>query len=118
MSTYAWVALGALIGAPLRFMVEQRAMRRRSVTDFPRGLFAVNVVGSALAGIVVGTTDGTLRLFLLVGFCGAFTTFSGFGWASSQLWQENRRVFWITVLGMTAACTLAFLLTWSATRLW
>lgn len=117
MSSYLWVALGAVIGAPLRYLVESLANRNRALTDFPRGLFMVNVVGSALAGIVVAATSGNLRLMLLVGFCGAFTTFSGFGWAATRLWSEARRMFWVTVVGMSACCVLAFFVTWSITSL-
>jgi CrcB protein len=117
MSSYLWVALGAVIGAPLRYLVESLARRNRSLTDFPRGLFMVNVVGSALAGIVVAATSGNLRLLLLVGFCGAFTTFSGFGWAATRLWTEDRRMFAITILGMSVSCVLAFYATWSFTSL-
>lgn len=117
VTSYLWVALGALIGAPLRYLVESLANRNRALTDFPRGLFMVNVVGSALAGIVVAATSGNLRVVLLVGFCGAFTTFSGFGWAATRLWTEARRMFWITVLGLSACCVLAFYITWSITSL-
>ena len=117
MTSYLWVALGAIVGAPLRYLVESLANRNRALTDFPRGLFMVNVMGSALAGIVVAATSGNLRLMLLVGFCGAFTTFSGFGWAATRLWTEARRMFWLAVLGMTAGCVLAFYITWSITSL-
>jgi CrcB protein len=117
MSSYLWVALGAVIGAPLRYLVESLANRNRSLTDFPRGVFMVNVVGSALAGIVIAATSGNLRVGLLVGFCGAFTTVSGFGWAATRLWSESRRMFWVTVVGMSACCVLAFFVTWSVTSL-
>ena len=117
MTSCLWVALGAVVGAPLRYLVESLANRNRALTDFPRGLFMVNVVGSALAGIVVAATSGNLRLMLLVGFCGAFTTFSGFGWAATRLWNEARRMFWVTVVGMSACCVLAFFVTWSITSL-
>jgi CrcB protein len=118
MSAYAWVAVGAVVGAPLRYAVERLVNRDRPVTAFPWGLFLVNVIGSALAGIVVAGTVGSLRLVLLVGFCGAFTTYSGFGWAATVLWREDRRTFWATVLGVTSACIAAFAITWSVTSLW
>lgn len=118
MSAYAWVALGAAVGAPLRYAVERLVNGDRPPSAFPWGLFAVNVLGSALAGIVIAATEGTVRLVLLVGFCGAFTTYSGFGWAATRLWGENRRRFWITVLGMSAACIAAFGAAWSLTLAW
>jgi CrcB protein len=79
--TVLLVALGASVGAPLRYVVE-----RRLAGAYPWGTWVVNVVGSAVlgatAGYVVsrGTTDSTTALLALVGtgFCGSLTTFGGF----------------------------------------
>ena len=82
MSALAWlaVAVGAAVGAPLRFAVE-----RRLAASWPRGTFVVNVVGSAVLGTLVGwasTRDGDSRAVLVAlvgtGFCGALTTFGGY----------------------------------------
>ena len=64
------VALGAAVGAPLRFLVGL-------VLPGPRGTLLVNVAGSALLGLVVTATPDTAAL-VGVGFCGALTTFSTF----------------------------------------
>lgn len=79
--TYALlVALGAAVGAPLRFAVE-----RRLASAYPWGTFAVNLVGSAILGVLVGSlTSGggesaSWALTLVgVGFCGSLTTFGGY----------------------------------------
>jgi CrcB protein len=81
----------------LRYLVDRAVTARTAGTqprrEFPYGLLAVNVLGSALAGLVLATTTGDLRVLLLAGFCGAFTTFSGYGWEVTRLWDTARGAF-------------------------
>ncbi len=110
-----WVALvvGAMVGAPLRYVVDTWVTARTAgLRAFTWGLLAVNVTGSALAGVVLARTTGDLRILLLTGFCGAFTTFSGFAWEADRLWLVARTSFWWAVVVMPAACVAAFLLAW------
>jgi CrcB protein len=80
-TTALLIALGAALGAPLRYAVE-----RLTASAWPWGTWAVNVVGSAILGALVGKllADGGIgsapSLLALVGtgFCGALTTFGGF----------------------------------------
>ena len=68
------VALGAAVGAPLRYVVGTTLDRR-----FPSGLLLVNTVGSALFGVFAALSLGDAGWALLgTGFCGAFTSFSSF----------------------------------------
>ena len=69
--TVLLVAVGAVVGAPARLLVS-RAL------PGPKGTLVVNVLGSLLLGILVGTTSGSSYAVLGTGFCGAFTTFSTF----------------------------------------
>ena len=114
--TYLAIALAAAVGAPLRFAVDRwvtgHTVRSRPAGGFPWGIYTVNVIGSALAGLVLATTSGTVQVFLLVGFCGAFTTFSGFGWDVTRLWPGNRAAAAATLVVMPASCILAFLAVW------
>jgi CrcB protein len=74
------VALGAAIGAPLRYLTD-RYMLVRFGDGFPWGTLAVNVAGSFVLGLVLGLplSAGTVAL-LGTGFCGALTTYSTFSW--------------------------------------
>jgi CrcB protein len=73
------VAAGAALGAPTRFAVE-----RWLGAAWPWGTWLVNVVGSAVLGVLVGLTTGGAELradvvaLVGIGFCGALTTFGGF----------------------------------------
>jgi CrcB protein len=99
----SWVALacGGACGAIARFAVA-RAVQRLAGAELgmPWGTLSVNVVGSFLFGllfVVIG--DGRFvgeagqpvaRFGLLVGFLGAFTTFSTFAFETSQLLVHGR----------------------------
>ena len=111
--TLVAVVVGAAVGAPLRYLLDRFVTERTAgssrLRDLPWGLLAVNVLGSAIAGIVLAATTGDLRVLLLVGFCGAFTTFSGFAWEADRLWDTRRGDFWLALLLMTGLCIAAFL---------
>ncbi len=68
------VAAGALVGAPLRLLADRLA--RGTVY----GILAVNVLGSAVLGFVLGLGSAPPAVVALVGtgFCGTLTTFSTF----------------------------------------
>ena len=70
----ALILLGAAIGGPLRFVVDQRIRR---YTTKPYGIFTVNILGSFLLGLTYGRAEQGFDLFA-IGFAGAFTTWSTF----------------------------------------
>jgi CrcB protein len=103
------VVAGALVGAPLRLLTTRLAARGGG--DPARGTLAVNVVGSALLGLVLGAAATPPAVVALVGtgFCGTLTTFSTFG-ADVVRMAEQRRlarglgyVLATVVLGVGAA---------------
>jgi CrcB protein len=69
-----YVILGAAIGAPARFAIDQYIRR---FTSKPYGIFLINVLGSFLLGLTFRNTDHIHDL-IAIGFAGAFTTWSTF----------------------------------------
>lgn len=113
--TLLLVLAGAAVGAPLRFLVD-RFIAARHDSVFPWGTFAVNVTGSLLLGAVAGSGqgDGWALPLLGTGLCGAFTTFSTFGYETLRLAEEGSlRVAALNLVGSVAACLLAGAAGWA-----
>ena len=91
------VALGAAVGAPLRYYTD-RAVQSRTGSVLPWGTLTVNVAGSLLLGLVVGGAraggvgDEVLAA-VGVGFCGALTTYSTFGYETLRLVESGSRLY-------------------------
>ena len=81
------VILGAAVGAPLRFAVDQYI---RKYTTKPYGIFTVNILGSFFLGLTFGKSEHVHDLFA-VGFAGAFTTWSTFAVETHHLLQHKHR---------------------------
>ena len=90
---------GGSIGTVLRFLVS-RYFQENTFSLFPWGTFTVNIIGSLMIGIFYGMSDrGNLlspeaRIFLTVGICGGFTTFSSLTNDAFMLLQEKE---WLKV---------------------
>lgn len=69
-----YVILGAAIGAPARFAIDQYIRRFSSK---PYGIFLVNILGSFLLGFTFNRSE-QIYDFFAIGFAGAFTTWSTF----------------------------------------
>ena len=87
------VGIGSGIGGICRYLISL-AMNHGS-SGFPWGTFAVNVAGCLLIGTLWGVTSRlqsfspAFSLFLMVGFCGGFTTFSTFSKEGLTMLQAN-----------------------------
>lgn len=93
MSKVLLIALGAALGANLRYAVSVGVAQRWGAA-FPYGTLAINVSGSALIGMVMALAARTgltapWRLLLVTGFLGGYTTFSSFTWETYQLAVEG-----------------------------
>jgi CrcB protein len=95
--TVLLVALGAAIGAPLRYLAD-RAVQARHDSVFPWGTWCVNVSGSFLLGLLAtglteGGVSGGVMAMLGAGFCGALTTYSTFGYETFRLLEDGSRAY-------------------------
>ena len=93
MINVLWVALGGALGASARYGVG--CLLQRSAASIPLATLAVNALGCLLAGACMGWSERqalapSLRLFLLTGALGGFTTFSAFGVETLALQRAGR----------------------------
>ena len=112
------VVLGAAVGAPARWWVDQWIQGRRD-SVFPLGTLLINVSGSLLLGVILGIASRTEGAgwwvsLLGTGFCGGYTTFSTFGLETVQLLDDGA---WRTALlnvGASVVVGLAAAFAWWA----
>ncbi|MBE9603264.1 CrcB family protein [Acetobacteraceae bacterium H6797] len=85
----ALVAIGGALGSVLRYLVSVMALEWLGA-GFPWGTLAVNIIGSALIGLLGGLgVSGEWRLFLVTGCLGGFTTFSAFSLETGLLFERS-----------------------------
>jgi len=88
------IGLGGFAGSISRYLM-YHAFDRHVQSFFPYGTLTVNVLGSLLLGVVFGlmqrqnVLSEEWRIFLAIGFCGSFTTFSTFAYENMVLIREN-----------------------------
>ena len=95
-TTWLAVAAGGAIGSLARFWLAA-AMTALTGSRFPWGTLLINVAGSGVIGLVAALTlpparvamHPDLRVFLMVGICGGFTTFSAFSLQTLELVQSG-----------------------------
>lgn len=96
--TVVLVFLGAMVGAPLRYLTD-RAVQARHDSVFPWGTFVVNVAGCLVLGALTGAGSALPEpVFTLLGtgFCGGLTTYSTFSYETLRLVQQ-RAYFYATL---------------------
>ena len=103
--TLLLVALGAALGAPLRYLTAHLLDAR-----LPWGTILVNVVGSFLLGWFGGLAlAGDSLAFLGTGFCGGLTTYSAFAVQTQERgWRTGTWNVALTVVPALALCALGF----------
>lgn len=94
LRTLLLIGMGGFLGSVSRFLVGQ-GLHRIFDTVFPIGTMTVNIVGSFIIGVVYSLAERDnlinpeMRMFLAVGFCGGFTTFSSFAFDQLNLLKDN-----------------------------
>ena len=105
------VGLGGFIGSVLRYLIG--LIHIDESFAFPVRTFAVNIIGAFAIGIITALAlknaelSPRLVLFLKVGICGGFTTFSTFALESARLFQDGRGA--MAVFYMVSSAVLSVL---------
>jgi CrcB protein len=105
------VAAGAAVGAPCRYLLD-RAVQSRHDQRFPWGTLLINLLGSGVLGVLVGFAGGVSPAVYAAagtGWCGAFTTYSTFGYETVQLARVGlrRRALGYVVMSVLGGLALA-----------
>jgi CrcB protein len=108
------IALGGGIGALLRYKFGAWVLSYFHGWQFPLATFSVNILGCLLAGVLLGLHEKfalseSVRLFLMVGLLGGFTTFSAFGVESVQLLRRGEYLIASANVLLSVLCGLAIL---------
>jgi CrcB protein len=83
------IFLGGGLGSVLRYLISKSL--NVETAFIPYGTFTVNILGSIILGLILGMAskseifNSNTVLFLAVGFCGGFTTFSSFAFENQAL---------------------------------
>jgi fluoride exporter len=96
MITYVWVAIGSALGGMSRYWLSGMVASAFGET-FPWGTLIINVLGSLVIGFFATFSgpDGRIivpsdtRIFVMVGICGGFTTFSSFSLQTLNLARDG-----------------------------
>ena len=108
--TVLWVAIGAAVGAPLRYLTDRAVQSRLRGGGFPWGTLTVNVVGSFVLGVLVAATAvfGPMAQAVLgTGLCGALTTYSTFGYETVALSERGEMRTAVTSVLVSVVAGLA-----------
>lgn len=101
------IGFGAFLGGILRYLISY--ILKSSPDKFPFSTFIINLLGSFVLGMIIAYTirhelSTNLKLFLTVGLCGGFTTFSTFSIEALRLYQNGNGIIaaiyiFLSVLG-------------------
>ena len=95
MLDFLAISLGAVAGANARYLLSRLAVRWMGPV-FPYSTLFINLAGSLVVGFfLIWTSERVLadprwRLLVVVGFCGAFTTFSSYAFETMAFFEQGR----------------------------
>ena len=100
------IGSGGFIGAVLRYYLSGVAQSLSGSVSFPVGTLTVNLIGCLIIGAIskmaedFGFFAADTRLFLTIGFLGAFTTYSTFGYETLNLLRDNEWLYALLYVGL------------------
>ncbi len=100
IKNFLLVGLGGGVGSMARYLC-QKWFNENYPHPFPWGTFTVNLVGCFLIGIIYSASEKTsvlsphIRLLLITGFCGGFTTFSTFAFENMNLLRSGDSIYFL-----------------------
>jgi fluoride exporter len=111
MTTALYVALFGAAGSLCRWLMSA-AVQRVFGHRIPAGTFAVNILGSLAIGVVMAYfasrgADSRLRVAMVTGFLGGFTTYSAFAYESWALFEQRTPGAAVLYIVLTIGCCLA-----------
>lgn len=120
MKTLLLVGLGGGTGSILRYLTSAFVSRYLPAT-FPWATFTVNIAGCLLIGIIIGMLErqqvlnNDLKLLLITGFCGGYTTFSAFATENFNLIQNGNSL--VAMLYIAASIAAGIIAVWGGLAL-
>ncbi|MEI6883959.1 MAG: fluoride efflux transporter CrcB [Bacteroidota bacterium] len=100
------IGSGSFAGGVARFLMS-RYIHNITDSSFPLGTLTVNILGCFLIGIFYGISERgnffspEMRMFLTVGFCGGFTTFSSFAAENMVLLKDGNILYFSLYTGLS-----------------
>jgi CrcB protein len=106
LKTLLLIGSGSFLGGIARYLTS-RVVQNSFASAFPFGTMAVNLLGCLLIGLIFGISERTnmindeWRIFLTVGFCGGFTTFSTFANENMTLLRDGNFFYFALYTGLS-----------------
>jgi CrcB protein len=100
------IGTGGFLGSISRFLAS-RFFQNSFPSVFPFGTFLVNIIGCLIIGLIYGISEKSTfisvewRMFLAVGFCGGFTTFSTFANENLALLRDGNFFYFFIYTGLS-----------------
>jgi len=117
LTSYLWIAAGSALGGAGRYFISTLIARHFGET-FPLGTMTVNIVGSLIIGLFATLSDpggrlllsGDLRLAIMIGVLGGFTTFSSFSLQTLNLLRDGQGL--LATVNIVASVVLCLVGVW------